>query len=144
MRFSDSTTPRHRGPMRPGARTRALRVAAAIPALGFAACVLFLGCRRSTMSRLNRQIDWVANNPKASSAVKQTVLGKKLQEGVGMTPDAVIASWGRPHEKLDLGGGDARWIYRRGQHRNTGRVVIEYTLVFNRGYLMRVVQRERR
>lgn len=61
-----------------------------------------------------------------------------------MTTDAIVASWGEPHEKLDLGGGDARWIYRKRQSRNTGDVVIVYTLIFNRGYLAKVLQEERR
>ena len=87
---------------------------------------------------------WVAANPRAPRPVTQAVLGKKIQEGVGMTPDSVVASWGEPHEKLDLGGGDARWIYRKRQARNTGGVVIEYTLIFNRGFLTRVMQVERR
>ncbi len=87
---------------------------------------------------------WVSSHPNAPRPVTKAVLGKKLQEGVGMTTGAVVASWGEPHEKLDLGGSDARWIYRKRQSRNTGDVVIVYTLIFNRGYLAKVQQEERR
>lgn len=93
---------------------------------------------------LARQASWVAAHLDAPVAVKEAVLGKKLMEGVGMTPDAVVASWGEPDNLLDLGGGDARWTYRRRQLRNNTRLVIEYTLIFNRGYLMRVLQEEHR
>ena len=142
MRLSDITATRHRGPTR--SRTPALaRAAMTAFASGFLACVLSTGCGNAAR-RFGRQMDWVADNPKAPRPVIKAVLGKKLQEGVGMTTGAVVASWGKPHEKLDFGGGDARWIYRRGQFKNTGRVVIVYTLIFNRGYLTKVLQSEGR
>ncbi len=46
--------------------------------------------------RLARQFEWVGANPGAPEAVRKAVLGKKLLEGVGMTEDAVVASWGSP------------------------------------------------
>lgn len=110
----------------------------------FLACALCAGCGVGRALHLERQMAWVTSHPNAPSPVKQAVLGKKLQEGVGMTTGAVVASWGEPREKLDLGGGDARWIYRRPQARNTGRVIMVYTLIFNRGYLTKVLQTERR
>ncbi|MHC4252138.1 MAG: hypothetical protein ACYS9X_23720 [Planctomycetota bacterium] len=142
MRFSDTIAPTRRVP------AFARRAATAVLPLGFLACfltcVLAPGCGGGRRLRLERQMAWVAANPRAPSPVKQAVLGKKLQEGVRMTKDAVVASWGEPRDKLDLGGGDARWIYRKRQARNTGGVVIEYTLIFNRGYLTKVKQIERR
>ena len=110
----------------------------------FLACALALGCWGGGSPRLKLQKGWVASHPNAPLQVKQAVLGKKIQEGIGMPPSAVVASWGEPDEKLDLGGGDAAWIYRKRQDRNSGRIVIEYKLIFNRGFLMRVQQMERR
>jgi len=99
--------------------------------------VLLSGCggRRAD---LEEQYDWVAANPKAPATVKRAVLGKKLVDG--MNEDAVVASWGEPKRKRDLGGGDSRWTYRKSQVISDMRVVIEYTLIFNRGLLVRVLK----
>ncbi len=125
----------------PRRRATALACRAATAAL--LACAFVSGCRGRSL-RLESQKAWVASHPEAPLPVKQAVLGRKLQERVGMPPSAVVASWGEPDKKLDLGGGDAVWIYRKGQARNTGRVVIEYKLIFKRGCLMKVLQTERR
>jgi len=87
-------------------------------------------------------MEWVALNPNASEEVRRAVLGKKLV--AGMSEDAVVASWGEPDEKLALGGGDARWIYRRPQVDTGVRFEVEYTLVFRGGVLLAVHQQRRR
>jgi len=147
MRSSDASAPGCSEFTDSGPSALCRRAATAILAAAFGcvlACLVAPGCRRSMESQLQRQMAWVSGHPDAPRPVVKAVLGKKLQEGVGMTTDAVVASWGEPDEKLDLGGGDARWIYRKGQARNSGRVVMEYTLIFNRGYLTKVLQSERR
>lgn len=103
--------------------------------------VLLSGCggRRAA---LEEQYDWVAANPNAPAAVKRAVLGKKLVDG--MNEDAVVASWGEPKRKHDLGAGDSRWTYRKSQIISDMRVVIEYTLIFNRGILVRVLKERSR
>ncbi len=92
--------------------------------------------------RLERQRDWVSMHPEAPSQIKRAVLGKKLVQG--MTTDAVRASWGKPDEVIALGGGDARWTYDRGQELSGVHVTVEYTLVFNRGVLIRIHQQKYR
>ncbi len=87
-------------------------------------------------TRLERQRDWVEMHPRAPSQIKQAVLGKKLVQG--MPTDAVRASWGKPDEVIALGGGDARWTYDRGQDLGGVQITVEYTLVFNRGVLIRI------
>ena len=144
MRPSDVSTPGRLECMHNGLPALARRVATPLLAVGVVACVLFSGCGGGRAGRLERQMAWVASHPRAPRPVVKAVLGKKLQEGVGMTTDAVVASWGDPDERLDLGGGDARWVYRKGQTRNATRVTIEYTLIFNRGYLTKVLQSDRR
>ncbi len=101
------------------------------------ACALAAGCRG-----LGQQFEWVETHPRAPGRVKRAVLGKKLVDG--MTEDAVVASWDEPAERLSLGGGDSRWIYRKQQIINNRRSVIEYTLIFNRGLLIRVLKEQRR
>jgi len=144
MRLSDTSAPGCSEFTDNGLSALGRRAATAVLAAGFMACVMSSGCGSDRAGRLERQMAWVSSHPRAPRPVVKAVLGKKLQEGVGMTTDAVVASWGEPDEKLDLGGGDARWIYRKGQARNSGRVVMEYMLIFNRGYLTRVLQSERR
>jgi hypothetical protein len=95
-------------------------------------------------ARLERQREWVIEHPRAPAAVKKAVLGKKLQPGIGMTEDAVRASWGNPKSTLDLGAGDSRWTYEREQSQSGVRLIVEYTLVFKRGELIRVLQQRRR
>jgi len=140
MRLSDTTVQSRPGRTLPRAGTLSLACFSAY----VLACAFSAGCGGGRAAGLERQMAWVSSHPNAPQPVIKAVLGKKLQEGVGMATDAVIASWGQPHEKLDLGGGDARWVYRKRQLRNTGRVTIVYTLIFNRGYLTRVLQEERR
>ncbi len=101
------------------------------------ACALAAGC-----GRLGRQFEWVDTHPQAPAGVKRAVLGKKLV--MGMTQDAVLASWNEPVERLALGGGDSRWVYRRLQLINNRRSFIEYTLIFNRGTLIKVLKQRRR
>lgn len=104
-----------------------------------AAAALAAGC---VGSRLERQHDWVEMHPEAPRQIKQVVLGKKLLEG--MTKDAVRASWGNPHDSIDLGSGDARWTYNRRQVVSGAHFTVEYTLVFSRGVLIRVHQQSYR
>ena len=105
------------------------------PAIALAA--LHSGCG-GRQAALEKQYEWVAANPNAPVPVKRAVLGKKLVDG--MNEDAVVASWGEPKRKRDLGGGDSRWTYRKSQIISDMRVVIEYTLIFNRGLLVRVLK----
>ncbi len=81
---------------------------------------------------------WVAANPNAPSRIRQAVLKRELI--AGMTEDAVVACWGEPKRKRGLGGGDSRWTYRKSQIISDRRVVKEYTLIFNRGILVRVLE----
>jgi hypothetical protein len=110
-----------------------------------AAAALAAGCFGQPVSadvrpragrRLERQREWVEMHPEAPSQIKRAVLGKKLIQG--MTTDAVRASWGEPGEVIALGGGDARWTYDRAQDLSGVHVTVEYTLVFNRGVLIRI------
>ena len=103
--------------------------------------VFLSGCG-GRQAALEEQYEWVAANPNAPAPVKRAVLGRKLVDG--MNEDAVVASWGDPKRKLDLGGGDSRWTYRKSQIINNMRVVIEYTLIFNRGILVRVLKERAR
>jgi len=144
MRPSDASAPGCSEFTDNGLSALGRRAATAVLAAGFVACVMSSGCGGDRAGRLERQMAWVSTHPRAPRPVVKAVLGKKLQEGVGMTTDAVVASWGDPDERLDLGGGDARWVYRKGQTRNATRVTIEYTLIFNRGYLTKVLQSDRR
>lgn len=105
-----------------------------------AGVLLFTACGKT--GRLERQIEWVHLNPDASEEVKRAVLGKKLI--AGMSEDAVLASWGEPAEKLSLGGGDARWVYRKPQVSSGRRFEVEYTLVFRGGILIAVHQQRQR
>lgn len=114
-----------------------------------AAVALAAGCFGSPVQtqpgkgrRLERQRDWVEMHPQAPSQIKRAVLGKKLIQG--MTTGAVRASWGKPDEVIPLGGGDARWTYERGQDLSGVQVTVEYTLVFNRGVLIRIHQQKYR
>lgn len=99
--------------------------------------VLLSGCGGRRVD-LEEQYDWVAANPNAPATIKRAVLGKKLV--TGMNEAAVVASWGEPKRRHDLGGGDSRWTYRKSQIISDMRVVIEYTLIFNRGLLVRVLK----
>ena len=92
--------------------------------------------------RLERQREWVQMHPGAPGQIKRAVLGKKLVQG--MTSGAVRASWGDPDDVIDLGGADARWTYNRRQDLDGVQVNVEYTLVFNRGVLIRVHQQKYR
>jgi hypothetical protein len=105
----------------------------------FAAPLAATGC-----GRLQREFDWVAANPTAPQAVKRAVMGHRLLANIGMTEDAVRASWGEPHEVRSLGGRDARWIYRRPQEVSGRKVTVEYLLVFKRGQLISVHQQRYR
>ena len=99
-----------------------------------------LGCRE--VGSLSRQRDWVDLNPGQPAGVRKAVLGKKLVQG--MNYEAAVASWGEPDEKLRLGRGDARWTYNRVQTISGRRRVIEYTLVFSRGVLIKTHHQTRR
>ena len=92
--------------------------------------------------RLAQQRDWVELHPDAPKQIKQAVLGKKLLQG--MPKDAARASWGEPDEELDLRGGVERWTYRRPQSLGGVQITVEYTLVFDRGVLIRIHQQKYR
>ncbi len=120
--------------MKPG-RSKSMKCGCGI-ALAALAALTATGCRTG-VGGLGRQFEWVESHPGAPTQIKKTVLGKKLIEG--MSEDAVLASWGRPNEKTDLGAGDSRWKYRKHQATKYGRRTIEYTLIFGGGVVVRIL-----
>lgn len=104
------------------------------------AAALAAGCLAGP--RLRRQRDWVGLHPEAHARIRRAVLAKELIEG--MTVDAACASWGEPDEAVDLGGGVSRLTYNRRQDAGGVYVNVEYTLVFNRGVLIRIHQQKYR
>lgn len=71
---------------------------------------LLAGCASSQMSRIDANRDLYESWP---LDVKQAVLDGKVE--VGMTPEMVEVSWGKPAEKVAGNMGDEEvWIYRRG------------------------------
>lgn len=111
-------------------------ILAVLAVVAVLAGVFPIGCRGGA-GRHERQLEWVTAHPRAPSAVKRAVLNKELVQG--MSEGAAVASWGEPRRRLDLGAGDSRWTYRRPQTVNDRRIVIEYTLIFNRRVLVRIL-----
>lgn len=105
------------------------------PAIALAALLSGCGGREAA---IEERYEWVAANPNAPARVRQAVFNREVMPG--MNEDAVVASWGEPKRRRDLGGGDSRWTYRKSQILNDRRAVIEYTLIFNRGILVRVLK----
>ncbi len=100
------------------------------------AATLLAGCFGSPAPGLDTRREWVNTHPAASAQIKRAVFAKKLL--VGMTMDAISASWGEPDDTMSLGGSDERWTYIRRQALNNTSVKVEYLLIFRGGVLARI------
>jgi hypothetical protein len=74
--------------------------------------VMLMGCAAFMGPSMKDRQEYVDNHFFLTDHIKQCILEKKITKG--MTPDDVIASWGRPnniHRSVGSWGTHEQWVY---------------------------------